>query len=156
MSTMDMQPKRWPFDVDAVTKGSVVMSAEQIDEYANATRESNKRRLALLRLAAMLRRGLQARGHVGWTICEKDQALVVLSDAEATIYNQKRTDDAVRVIAESTHRLVHVDESALTAEQSEEHQRRLMRNSYLLNGLRAAKKEFRAAISDRDQKKRIE
>ena len=133
--------ERWPFDPDAVTKGSVVMSAEQIDRYVQAPRESKKRRLAVLHLSKMLKRCLAQRGIVGWTICEREEALVVLSDQEASPYNHRRLQESVRAIFESHLRQTHVDTTQLPDAERAEHDRRLMRSSYLIAGVSAAQKK---------------
>lgn len=152
MSPID-DPKRWPFDVDAVEKGSIVMTPEQVDEYSNAPRDSKEWRLAMLSLKDQLERGLAARGITGWTVCENKGALVVLSDADASVYNQRLTDQALRTIVRSSIRMSCVDTEQLNDEQVAEHERRLMRNSYLMQGIREAKKKFR--VSARQMRKEI-
>lgn len=149
---MTHTPTRWPFDIDMVQKGKTVMTAEQVDNYAKAPRESTKRRLAMLQLTRVLERGLKSRGIVGWTICEKAGALVVLSDSDATVYNEARTDEAKRSILAATFRQMHVDTTSLTQAEADQHERRLLRNSYLVQGMQDAQKQCRKALKDRENK----
>jgi hypothetical protein len=138
--------RRWPFNIDLVEKGSVVMTAEQIDDYAQAPRESRKRQFAALRLQKLLDQALRDAGKHGWTTCTRAESLVVLTDVDASLYNERAAQDAARSIMRASGRLLCVESDGFDAEQRAEHDRRVMRNSYLVGGLRAGQKAGRKAL----------
>ena len=59
---------------------------------------------------------------------------------------QKRMQEAMRTIAESHVRQVSVDVAQLSDAEHAEHDRRLLRSSYLMHGIASANKEARAAL----------
>ena len=143
-----MQPvTEWPIDPHALNKGDWI-PADTIENITGVKRAEYKRyQLALLRAKSMIEQTLASVGR-NWTLRIQGQTLRVLTDAEASSYNEEASDAARRRIERCAVRLCGVETSGLTPEERKQHDRRMLKLAMRQRMLREA--DRRAAIKFRD------
>lgn len=137
-----MTEERYPLDIEKVTKG-FVLTVDEVERINRTTRGSKEHGLGLLKLQGWMESELEGRGCC-WVIKQESEGLRVLTDAEASTYQEKRRQEDVRSILRGHRKLLHVDANVLTDEERAEHNRRVLVGGYFVQALAHARKQVRS------------
>ena len=130
---------RFPLDYDQLHKGSII-SIETIEEYCGYEHGTDYYNLSALRLKNLILQAFEDRGDPVTMKSSKGQ-LIVLTDQEASNYNDKRQRSGMKTIVTSYKRLVNVDAAALEDGDKKTLERRLIISGKVLQGMIAGHKE---------------
>ena len=131
--------EKFPLDFDAIEKGSVIEESQcrKIIKHSSET----EYQLGLLKLKSLIEDRLQDRGVVVTIKCHKG-ALVILTDSEASEYNEERQKHSLKAFAVSHRRLIGVDTARLNSEQKMNHERRLVQGGLFLSAINDTRKKI--------------
>lgn len=136
---------RWPLDFDALSKGDVIDSG-RLAEITKAAPGTSTYSLRLLQVKEQIERKLLQREYPVTTKIEGN-CLRILTDAEASEYNEQQAEQAVRKAYRSLRRQMNVDVRSLTPEQQTEHGRRLIQQGAVVNAIRETRRTMRLQAS---------
>lgn len=133
-----------PWDINEVHKGWQLTPSE-LEGVTGHKRETNAYRLAVVALAQRLDRELSDDDRP-CTIAEVKGCLRVLTDKEATEYNERRQRQCERVTFRTHNKQMHVDVSGFTQEETAKHDSRLIHSGLRVAALRSARSQFRKRV----------
>lgn len=136
---------RWPLDFDALSKGDIIDSG-RLAEITKSQPGTSTYSLRLLQVKEQIERKLLQRDYPVTTKIE-GQSLRILTDAEASEYNEQQAEQAVRKAYRSLRRQMNVDVRQLTAEQQTDHGRRLIHQGAIVNAIRETRRNLRIQAS---------
>ena len=137
----------WPIDPHTLRKGDTI-PADTIEQITGVKRTDYKRyQLALLKAKSLIDQKLES-VDINWTLRIQGETIRVLTDAEASQYNEDASDAARRRIERCAFRMCGVDTSKLTQEERKQHDRRVLKIAMRQRMLRES--DRRAAIKFRD------
>jgi predicted small secreted protein len=137
-----MTTEKYPFDFDALQKGDLI-DAIHIEKVLRLSRGTPAYQLKLMGLKDEVERELMQRGRPVTVKIEK-QSLRILTDAEATEYNEARFNHQLRGAKRSFHRQMNVDVSQLTEDQKASHERRVLWQGGIMTAIVNEKKRLMA------------
>ncbi len=125
------------FNISEMEKGNVILQ-EQIELLCGVNRKDDVElyRFHQMRAAQQLANALAGRGKVYTVVCRKCN-IHVLTDSDASKYNQRAFDNGVKKSRRSTARLLSVDVSNLSPAEVVEHDRATNRQARALAALKA-------------------
>lgn len=132
---------RWPLDFDALSKGDVIESTRLAD-ITKATPGTSTYSLRILQVKEQIERKLLQRDYPVTTKIE-GASIRILTDVEASEYNEQQGEQAVRKAFRALRRQMNVDVRSLTAEQQAEHGRRLIHQGAIVNAIRETRRNMR-------------
>lgn len=144
--------REWPgIDFDAMAKGDRISRGEVAEIVAvNEDDDPHKFRFEMMRLMQFIRNELARRGRP-WTVCEVKGDVAILTDEEASKYNDRRFNQQVRGALVNHAQNLGVDVSNLSAAQLQRHDRNLSRNGAIVAAIANARRELHAAPYRRDK-----
>lgn len=132
---------RWPMDFDALSKGDVIDS-EHLQRVTRCEAGTSAYQLKLLAVKNEIERRLAQRDYPVTCKIEKN-AIRILSDLEASEYNEGQGELAVRKAYRSLRRLANVDPRNMTEQQQKEHSRRLIAMGATCAAIRETRRNLR-------------
>jgi hypothetical protein len=140
MSAEHSDPIRTPIDFEAAQKGDIV-PAERLERLTGVKRHEKEYALKVLPIKQQIERGL-AEMNKHMTVIMRGDDLVLLTDEEASEYNERKSKEHLRGFCRSYVRLRHVDVAGLPDDaRRAEHTRRLeVAGAYLVAFKDAQKK----------------
>lgn len=135
------ETKKWPVDFEAIKKGDIITEAQC--RAALSPKDDKDFQLKLLSLKDEIERRHADLGTV-LTIKVTRNSLHVLTDPEASEYNESRQQHALRHFVKSHRRLIGVEISNLSPEQAGEHDRRIAHSSNYMSAIKDARKSNRS------------
>lgn len=142
-----MEAQRFPIDYETLQKGDVV-PVERIEEIVNMKRDDVRFSLKVAALVDRIRRELLDRDKP-WTVAVVKGQIRVLTDAEATIYQRQRREQAHRSERQAFFYISKVDVAALTPEQRVEHEREVINSGRFIQAMENVRKQMRLEASKR-------
>lgn len=118
-----MEAKRYPFDFEQLEKGQVI-AADAIEPIVKCKRDDKEYALKVLALKEEVERAMRELGRPV-TIAMRGADMHVLSDEDASQYNDRHFVRGLRQCGRSLRRMTEVDVGQLSAERRPEHLRRL-------------------------------
>lgn len=131
---MNDDTTEYPIATDGLRKGDRV-SVNAIERAFSVKRQTDAYRLALLKASNYIVRRFRDRGEIV-TVVERKHDLVILTDDEASKYNDERFAINIRGAARAHTRNLGVDRSKLSAGVIDEHDRRIVNNGRVLGAIR--------------------
>lgn len=113
MTSIANGTNRWPFDIAALRRGSVV-SADVIESAVGFKRTESEYHFEHLRIRDMVVDHFEERGDEGVIVTMRDDGLQVLTDEEAAGYVQSRSRKAKKDFAWSVYKGSQIDRDKLT------------------------------------------
>lgn len=135
--TTDDAPSKFPLDYDLLEKGSII-TVDTLTAIFNLPADDQRFKLKCLALTGEITRQLSERG-IEATVCQCRGAIKVLTDSEATSYNERQGLLGRRKIKRSFRRLVNVDVANLTDKEREAHEKRILLLGRLNHGVTTRK-----------------
>lgn len=134
-----MDTTRFPIDYDSIAKGDVIPAA-RIERVMNVDRRDRDAfKMAAMQLKARVVADLWRMGKK-WTLSQKGDDIVVLTDAQAAEYTDRQIELDLRAMAKMLRHQLAVDVSALDDDQRSEHERNLEVNSKTLQAATSARR----------------
>jgi hypothetical protein len=138
-----LETRPYPINFDALAKGSRI-APEEIERIFHLERSDKKYALRALALAERITHHFEtSRGEVVTVKMDAD-ALRILTDAEAIVYNDTEYQRGLRKSFRAHRRAVGIDVRNLDAAEVEEHRRRSARRALVLGAVRKARAQFTA------------
>jgi hypothetical protein len=131
-----MTAERYPLDFDALNKGDII-PVEKIERITESRFGSMDYQLRAMQLRELIRRKLEARGLIV-AIRFDHGHLRILDDAEASVYASDAIQLALRKAISAHKTQLAVDAQQLTDEESDAHERRLIRDGRMIQALAQA------------------
>src|SRR3990167_11413014 len=125
--------EKFPLDFDLLDKGSVI-SADTLTDIFSLPVDDPRYRLKCLSLVEQITRQLSDRG-IEATVCQSRGSIRVLTDSEATTYNERQGLLGRRKIRKSFRRLLNVDTANLSDKERSAHDKRLLLLGRLNHGV---------------------
>ena len=124
--------------ISDLEKGSVVLQ-EQIEQICGVTRRQDVElfRFHQMRIVQQLSKALADRGKVYTVVCRKCN-IHVLTDSEASKYNQRAFQNGLKKSRRSTARLISVDVSQLSPSELVEHDRAMNKQARTMTAISAS------------------
>lgn len=132
---------RWPLDFDALEKGHVIDSAK-LSQITKCERGTAAYALCTLQVKQEIEKKLAQRDYPVTCKVEKD-SIRILTDVEASEYNEIQGEHAVRKAYRALRRQMNVDARNLTEEQQKEHSRRLLHQGMTVSAIRETRRTLR-------------
>jgi hypothetical protein len=141
---------RYPFDYEAIEKGDSfpVSEIESITKKEYGTKEYD---FAIMTLQATVTRELEAIGK-SYTVVIQKGGLTILTDTEATRYNDQRFMSGFKTMVGAHFRQMGVDTTQLEEVDQQHHERRIMKQSHMLMGAKNGRSEARKLIASGNKK----
>ncbi len=136
--------EKWPLDFESISKGDVI--AEVQCRAVLKPKDDKDFQLKLLALKEQIERK-HADAGVVLTIKITRNSLHVLTDAEASEYNETRQQHALRHFVKSHRRLLGVEIVNLSPEQAGEHDRRVAHSATYMTAIKSARKTNRTVTA---------
>lgn len=133
--------EKWPLDFDAINKGDIITEAQC--RAALNPRDDKDFQLKLLTLKEEIERRHAELGTI-LTIKVTRNSLHILTDAEASEYNENRQQHALRHFVKSHRRLIGVEIGNLSSEQAGEHDRRIAHSANYMTAIKETRKTNRS------------
>jgi len=143
--TQDGIASRVPFDYESIEKGDL-FPASEIETITNKKRGTVQYQFALMGLQAAMSLGLEDLGK-SYTVKIHQDGLQVLTDIEATEYNDRRFRSSFRGMLKAHFRQMGVDESQLDDPDVRAHQHRLFKQGKIIMGAKAGQDDARRMIA---------
>jgi hypothetical protein len=134
-----MQTQFHPLDYETLKKGDYI-TPEQAQEITGKKMNDPKFPLALLNLKERIRREMQAQRRP-ITAKVEQLGIRILSDPEASNYNDKQASSALRKLGRSVKRLLQVDQRNLDDGETKVHERRIVTWSKTYQAAKASRRE---------------
>lgn len=142
-----------PWDIKEVVKGWQ-LSPEELSEKCGHRIGTKTYELAVMALTKRLARDLEADGRP-CTVAIVKGCLRVLTDAEASAYNEKAQAQSVRRMVDAHKRQIVVNVGNLTQAELEKHDRRLIASGLRVAALREARAACRKKIHAGSETRRL-
>ncbi len=139
MARITGSAQRYPFDYDTLDKGSFI-PPERIESLIGLRRDHAQYSLRVLRLCERITEELAAR-EKRVTVVGDNHGIRILTDMEASEYNNRAADIAYGKMARSLARLRAVDPTEFDGDLKRLHERRLLVVGHMLRGARQGRKE---------------
>ncbi len=138
--------QHFPINFETAEKGDII-SVERIEEVMNVKRTDKSFPLKKMGLQSMIESGLRNAGKY-YTIrsFSKGDCLRILTDEEASLYNNGRAKAAIRAHARSLDRLSHVDTSEFNDDVKRSHHNSLTVHGAIQSAIVTAKTKAYQAI----------
>jgi hypothetical protein len=133
-----MESTEYPIQTDDLSKGSVI-TADELERATGVRRDSDRYRLGLLKVRDYITERFRDRGEI-ITVKQEGDTLRILTDAEATEYNERSAEQGLAKMGRALVRQVGVDVRNLTDAQRRDHERRLLIQSKTLQAARAGRR----------------
>lgn len=138
---MTLRPKFHPIDFSELEKGSY-LSPKECEEALGEKRGSKKYQLGLMNLSSEIYRYFQTHFAEVVTTCVHKDGVKVLTDVEASEYNIRGREKALRSLGQSCFRMSAVDLSNLTEDQKKTHLFELSQTAHYMSAVNKARKEL--------------
>lgn len=148
-----MNPQKFPLDFDTIKKGDTI-TEPVCREIIGTAKTEEQYQIGLLGLKQQIERELMQRGIVA-TIKITRKTIEVLTDAQASEYNEARQNYALKSFVTSHRRMLGVDSSKLTGQQVVEHDRRLTNGATYLTALTEARKTIKGVASATSERPKL-
>ncbi len=139
VAAMTGTAQRYPFDYDELDKGSFI-PPEKIESLLGVRRDHAQYALRVLRLCEQITEELAAR-EKRVTVVGDGGGIRILTDAEASAYNNRAADLAYSKMGRSLARLQAVDPTEFEDNTKRLHERRLLVVGHMLRGAQHGRKE---------------
>jgi hypothetical protein len=133
-----MKTTEYPIATDELQKGDVI-TIDELESATEARRDSPRFWAAVLRVSDYIAARFRDRGEIV-TIRQDGGALRILTDEEATVYNERAAECGLAKMGRALVRQMGVDVRNLTEGQRRDHERRLLVQSKTLQAARAGRR----------------
>jgi hypothetical protein len=144
----EQQATEYPITTTHLRKGSIV-SVEVLEEAFGVKRGTDAFQLAALRAADYITKRLAQRGEMV-TVAQRKCNLVILTDTEASSYNEQRFDTEIGSAARALRRMAAVDRSQVDATRLAAHDRALEVRGRMLAAARRERRQASLAPHKRE------
>lgn len=138
-------------DIESIEPGSV-LSQSDCDQLFGFAYETNpvEWQFKLMQLSDYVERELHKANRVLTVVCE-GRTVRVLTHEEASIYNQKHFDNAIKKMRKCNRRKQAVDVSTLNEDQRKSHDNGLLRQSRILQAVKQVSKDVKPEVRRLDR-----
>lgn len=126
-----------PLDVGSLVKGQT-LEVEELETRLGILRSSPNWWKKVLGLKQWIDKERAKRGLPEMTMCTPGGMLHVCTDSEAAAYNRRMTRLGARRITRSHRKNIAVDMTKLTADETQLHERAIIRQAFIMSSLRSA------------------
>jgi hypothetical protein len=144
---METNTERYPIDYDTLNKGDTIPAA-RIERITGKTRTDLNYALACMALKERIETDLWKLGKP-WTLKQQGEDIVVLTDAEAAEYNDRRFKQDLRSMGRRLQHQLSVDVAQLDDDQRADHLRAVEVNGKIMQAVAVAKKQIRLEAHQR-------
>lgn len=136
----------YEIDIESIEPGSV-LSQSDCDQLFGFSFETNPSdwQLKLVQLSDYVERELHKVHRVLTVVCE-GRTVRVLTHEEASIYNQKHFDNAIKKMRKCNRRKQAVDVSSLNEDQRKSHDSGLLRQSRILQAVKQVARDVKPEV----------
>jgi len=141
---MISEAEKHPIDYETLCKGDI-LSVEQIEKITGISpKQENKFNLARLQLINQIDCELQRLG-IQYTVAQVKGSIKILTDEEASEYNDKGRQSALVKLYKHHTKLSSVDTSEFDDKTKKNHERRIYLSSKFIQACNNVRKEIKAA-----------
>lgn len=144
--------ERWPVDWDSLKKGDFI-DRERCEKIVDCPSDSPKYALKLLSFKETVEREMADRGKPV-TVRVDHGSLKILTDSEASAYNEDRQRASLRAFSRGHRRNVAVDVAELNDEDKAKHERRLLVGGTILTAIQSARSKL-SLIKHKDERPKL-
>ena len=136
----------YEIDIESIEPGSV-LSQSDCDQLFGFAYETNpvEWQFKLMQLSDYVERELHKANRVLTVVCE-GRTVRVLTHEEASIYNQKHFDNAIKKMRKCNRRKQAVDVTTLNEDQRKSHDSGLLRQSRILQAVKQVSKDVKPEV----------
>lgn len=141
----------YEIDIESIEPGSV-LSQSDCDQLFGFAYETNpvEWQFKLMQLSDYVERELHKANRVLTVVCE-GRTVRVLTHEEASVYNQKHFDNAIKKMRKCNRRKQAVDVSTLNDDQRKSHDNGLLRQSRILQAVKQVSKDVKPEVRRLDR-----
>lgn len=132
--------RRSPIDYDAAKKGDY-LDPDFVEAIVEVSRKDCRYSLRATNLAQQIERELWERGKQ-YTVCIRDHGIAILTDVEASAYNQDRWEYHQRGLGRSHRKMAAVDIALIPEDVRKKHDRHLVLQGATLAAIAATRREI--------------
>ena len=144
----EIRAEKYPLDYDMLSKGDY-LTPEEVERATDVRRDDHKQyQFSVMRLCKEISQNMEARGDPV-TVCSHQDGIKILTDEEASIYNEAEFERGRRKMVRSHVRLRKVDLMALSDENQVRTLRCMEVQSKQLQAMRQSKREALAEARKR-------
>lgn len=141
----------YEIDIESIEPGSV-LSQSDCDQLFGFSFETNPSdwQLKLVQLSDYVERELHKANRVLTVVCQ-GHTVRVLTHEEASVYNQKHFDNAIKKMRKCNRRKMAVDVTGFSGDQRKSHDSGLLRQSRILQAVKQSSKDVKPEVRRLDR-----